>query len=190
MRTLRQVNIKNRRNYFFNTMTNIENFDPRLLNIDQISFKSTDCVIYDISNISNIYDKYFKNLNSKNFLHLVFNKVDAYIEKNNKDKYLNFALAEKNKEALENYTELWDEIKDEIELINGNESIEYKKYFMKIRFEPDDDLPLGKMFNIPVCIIIVRFVFQESNNYYPKVFLHEFFYENEDEDEGDLYVIV
>ena len=74
MRTLRQVYIKNRRNYFFNTMTNIENFDPRLLNIDQISFKSTDCVIYDISNISNIYDKYFKNLNKKNFLHLVLIK--------------------------------------------------------------------------------------------------------------------
>ena len=101
---------------------------------------------------------------------------------------MNFAPAEKNKEALENYTELWDEIKDEIELINGNEPIEYKKDFMKIRFESDDDLPLGKMFNIPVCIIIVRFVFQENNNYYPKVFLHEFFYENEDED--DSYVIV
>ena len=45
MRTLRQVNIKNRQNYVFNSMTNIKNFDPNLLSIDQISFKSTDCVI-------------------------------------------------------------------------------------------------------------------------------------------------
>ena len=80
MRTFRQVNIKNCQNYFFNTMTNIKHFDPNLLSIDQISFKSTDCVIYDI--------EYFKNLDSSNF---VFNNVDAYIEKNNEDKYLVFA---------------------------------------------------------------------------------------------------
>ena len=48
MRTLRQVNIKNRQNYIFNTMIIITNFDPNLLRIDQISFKRTDCVIYDI----------------------------------------------------------------------------------------------------------------------------------------------
>ena len=88
MRTLRQVNIKNRQNYIFNTMIIITNFDPNLLRIDQISFKRTDCVIYDI--------EYFENLNSKNSPHLAFNNVDAYIEENNEDKYLIFALTDKN----------------------------------------------------------------------------------------------
>ena len=46
MKTLRQANIKNRQNYFFNNMTNITNFDLNLLSIGQISFKSTDFVIY------------------------------------------------------------------------------------------------------------------------------------------------
>ena len=32
MRTIRQVNIKNRQNYFFNDMTNISDFDPSFLN--------------------------------------------------------------------------------------------------------------------------------------------------------------
>ena len=41
---------------------------------------------------------------------------------------------------------------------------------MKIRFESDDDLPLGKILNIPACVIIVRSVFQENNNYYPQFF--------------------
>ena len=105
MRTLRQVNIKNRQIYFFNSMTNIKNFDPSLLSIDQVSFKkSTDCVIYFI--------EYFKNIDSSNSLYLVFNNVDAYIEEYNEDKYLVFALTDKSKEALENYTELLDEIKD------------------------------------------------------------------------------
>ena len=32
MKTIRQANIKNSQNYFFNDMNNIKNFDPRLLN--------------------------------------------------------------------------------------------------------------------------------------------------------------
>ena len=35
---------------------------------------------------------------------------------------------------------------------------------MKIRFESDDDLPLGKMLNIPI-IVITGLVFQESSKY-------------------------
>ena len=46
MKSLIQVNIKNRQHYFFNTMTNIKNVDPGLFSIDQISFKGTDFVIY------------------------------------------------------------------------------------------------------------------------------------------------
>ena len=74
--------------------------------------------------------------------------------------------------------------------ISGKKPIEYKKDFMKIKFESNDDLPLGKILNIPVCIITVRPAFQENNNYYPQVFLHKCFYELEHEDEDDSYSIV
>ena len=50
---------------------------------------------------------------------------------------------------------------------------------MKIRFESDDNLPLGKILNILVCIIVARSVFQGNNNYYPQVYLHECLYECE-----------
>ena len=49
MKTSRQFNIKNCQNYLFNSMVNRNNFDPSLLCIDQISFKSNDSVIYDIN---------------------------------------------------------------------------------------------------------------------------------------------
>ena len=62
---------------------------------------------------------------------------------NNENRYLVFALTDKNKEALENYTELWDEFKDQIELISGNEPIKYEKDFMKIKSKSNDDKPLG-----------------------------------------------
>ena len=101
-----------------------------------------------------------------------------------------FASTGKNKEALENYTELWDEIKDQIETLSGDKAIEYKKYFMKIKFESDDDLPLGKILNIPVRIITVTSVFHENSNYYPQVYLHECLHENEYEYKNDSYSIV
>ena len=79
-------------------------------------------------------------------------------------------------EALENYSELWDKIKDQIETINGDNPIEYGKDFMKARFKSNDDLPLSKILNIPVCMITVKSVFQEDNNYYPQVYYMNVFY--------------
>ena len=38
---------------------------------------------------------------------------------------------------------------------------------------------MGKILNIPLCVINVRSVFQENNKYYPQVFLRECFYEYE-----------
>ena len=151
-------------------MTNIENFDS---SIDKISFKSTDSVIYDI--------KYFKNYDSANSLYLIFNNVDGYTEESHENKYLIFASTNKNKEALENYKELWNEIKYQIKIIRGNKLIEYGKDFMKIRFESDDDLPLSKILSVPVCIITAGSVFQENSNYYPQVHFHECLYEYKDD---------
>ena len=76
-----------------------------------------------------------------------------------------FASADKNKEALENYTELWEEIKDQIKTISGDNPIEYGKDFIKARFESNDTLSLGKILNTPVCIIVIENVFQRDNNY-------------------------
>ena len=84
MITLRQTNIKNSQNYSFNGMTNTKNFDPSLLSIDQIPFKGIDFFFtYNI--------KYIKNFDNSNSIYLIFNNVDAYIEKDNEDKYLIFA---------------------------------------------------------------------------------------------------
>ena len=74
-----------------------------MLNIDQVSFESDKFIIYDI--------KYIKDLNISNFLYLIFNNLDKYIEKSGENKYLIFASTGKNGKALESYAEVWDEIK-------------------------------------------------------------------------------
>ena len=101
-----------------------------------------------------------------------------------------FAFTDKNKEALENYTELWNEIKDQIEILSDNKPNKYEKEFLKIKFESDSDLPLGKILNTPVCIIALGSFSQKKNNYYSQVYLHECLYEYEYKDEDDSYSIV
>ena len=106
-----------------------------LLNIDQIALKCNTSIIYDI--------KYIKNRNSSNFLYLVFNNLDAYIEKSGENKYLILASTDKNEMVLEDHTKIWDKLKEHTELTSGNKVIKYSKDFMKIRFESDDDLTVG-----------------------------------------------
>ena len=111
MITFKQINIKNHPHYFFNDMINIKSFDPNLLSIDKISFKSTNAIIYHIQYITMKSIDHL-NIDSVNTLYLVFNNVDGYIEESNEDKYFIFASTDKNKEILEKYKELWDEIKN------------------------------------------------------------------------------
>ena len=64
-------------------MTSVNNFDPSLLNIDDVLFESNELIRYDV--------KYIKNLNSLGSLYLVFNNLVAYIEKSGENIYLIFA---------------------------------------------------------------------------------------------------
>ena len=163
MRTLRQITIKNCPGYFFNSMKNIMKLDTNLLCINQIAFTNADAVVYEI--------EYFKNLDGVNPLHLVFNDVDAYLECIDENKCVVFALTNKNRKALENYRELWNEIKEEIRTIRGIKPFEYEKDAMRIR------LLLRRILNIPVCIIIARSVFEENGRYYLQVYLKDCFLE-------------
>ena len=74
-----------------------------------------------------------------------------------------FALTDKNKEMLQNYKKLWDEIKKEITTIKGGiEPFKFEKDVMKIKFESNNKLPLNKIMNIPMSVIIAKSVFEEK----------------------------
>ena len=68
------------------------------------------------------------------------------MEENDGIKHLVFAT-DKHSETVKNYKKRWEETKKQIEVINDDEPIKYRKDFLKIRFQSDDDLPLGKKFN-------------------------------------------
>ena len=76
-------------------------------------------------------------------MYLLIGKVIGHIEENNWNQCLVFYSLDKNKEVLKTYKELWNGIKNKIEIINDGE-FKYGKDFTIIKFDTDDDLPFKK----------------------------------------------
>ena len=104
------------------------------------------------------------------------NHANEYIEEKNENKYLIFDTTDENKELLKKYSDVWSGIKNKIEEISPDEC-DYKKDFMKIKFNSDDDLPLNKPRKFHMAAIIIKSVFEEDGKLYPQVFLDDTLYE-------------
>ena len=150
MKVTRQLNIKDKSDYFFIDMINVNNFDSSLLHVDRA------VIDYD----------FLKNLNKMDNLYLVFTNLDAVFRKSGENKYLIFTATEKNKVMLESYIELFDEISDQIELMS-DDKVTYCRDIMRMKFKTSDNLVLNVMTNIPVCAIVVSSFFKENDCYYP-----------------------
>ena len=172
------MKIENRPDCLFNDnkIVNVKDCDSSLLEINKLSFKGVFSLnIYYIKYIptkSPIRVSIDRTDNDEDFLNLFLDNVDEYIEENDEIKYLVFASTGKNKEALKNYTKLWEETKRQIEVLNDDEPVKYKKDFMKIEFESDNNLPLSKTFNTTDMIIAVASVLESKGKYL------QFFYTN------------
>ena len=75
-------------------------------------------------------------------MYLLVNHANGYIEEKNGNKYLIFDTTDENKEVLKRCVDVWEGIKNKIKAIN--EENDYRKDYMKIKFNSDDDLPLNK----------------------------------------------
>ena len=136
-------------------MIRIKDLNSDLLKIEKKSYKNID--IYYIGYIT-MKDTDYVNIHSVNPLYFIIHKAYGYIKKINRNKYLTLVSNNKNKEVLTKHTELWDKIKDLIKTINSKPD-EYEKGFIKINFDSDVDLPLGKILSLHNMRIVVRFVY-------------------------------
>ena len=172
MGTIKQINIKNRVYYFYNDITELENFDSSLLKIDKKSYK--DIGIYSIGYITIKKIGDCKNIYSVNPLYLIINHASGYIEEKGVNKYLifhsmKFHSIDENKELLKKYNDVFNGIMDKIKEVR-NDDCDYEKDYMKIKFNFDDSLPLNKPLNFHSMIIINRSVFEEDGNFIRKFF--------------------
>ena len=138
---IKQLNIKNRKYYFYNDIINLKDFDPSLLKLD----KKESLLNIDVRYIGYVTKKPEYNINSVNPLYLLIVELDGFIEEIEGSIYLNIALTDSNEDVLIRYTEVWEGIKEQIEKINNGLVGEYGKDYKKIKFNSDDNLPLNKI---------------------------------------------
>ena len=105
-----------------------------------------------------------------------FNHASISIEEK-KRKYLIFYSVDENKEALKKYRDVWDGIENKIKPINAGKQTDYRKDYMKIKFNFDVDLPLNKLLTFRLMTVIVRCVFSEDGQLYSQLFLDDTLYE-------------
>ena len=172
MGLVKQINIINRTYYFYNDIIDIKNFDGRLLKIDKKVFK--DIGIYNIGNIKIKKVDDCENIYSVNPLYLLTGHANGYVEKEYAIKYLVFDSTDENKELIKKFN-VWSGIKNKIEEVSGNK-YDYKKDYMKIKFNSDDDLSLNKPRKFHNITITTKSAF-EDGKLYPQVYLDDALYE-------------
>ena len=145
-----------------------------MLKIDKKSYK--DIGIYNIGYIAIKKIDDWKNINSVNPLYLNITHANRYIEEKGVNNYFVFDSTDENKELLKKYNVVFNGIRDKIERINSDER-DYKKDYMKIKFNSDDDLPLNKPLKFHNMTITIISFFEENDNLYPQVFLDDTLYE-------------
>ena len=165
--TTKQINIISRTYYFYNDIIDLENFDAKLLKIDKKSYK--DIGIYNIGYVTKKKNGDCTNINSVNPLYLNIMYSNGYIKEKGVNQYLVFDSRDENKELLKKYKDVFNEIRNKIKEINSNDC-DYEKYYMKIKFNSDDDLSLNKSLKFTLMAITLRCVFEENGKLYPQVF--------------------
>ena len=87
---VKDIDIKNHTYYFFDYISNIKNFDPNNVKIDEKSYK--DIPIYYTGYVM-IKDSKYVKINGVNPLYFIFNLRNGYFEEINKSNYLTLVHA-------------------------------------------------------------------------------------------------
>ena len=169
MGKVKELNIKNQTNYYFNEIINIKDFHSNLLRIDKKQYKDIDIYYIGYITVKKIDD--CQNINSVNPLYLIIHSAIGYFKEKYGEKYLIL-------DSTEKYDEVFSGIKKEIETINAGKELFYEKNYATIGVNTDDDVPLNKPLKFPTLTIIIRCVFQEGEKLYPQIYFDECLYKN------------
>ena len=150
-------------------MINLKNFESNLLKFHKNITKALIFNIFDTLQLKEIGD--CENIHSLNPLYLLINQASRYIEEKCGNKYLIFDDSiNENKAILKKYGNVWDGIKEEIKAINGGKGNDYRKDYMKIKFNSDDDLLLSKPLKFHAMTILSDLFLKEVVNFIHKLF--------------------
>ena len=91
MKAMKRLNIEEQCGYYFMDMTDINDFDPNFLMINEIAV---------FNNGSSMYEVYYNK--ESNTPYIVFNDITCMFSKSGQNKYLIFCETQENKTSLKN----------------------------------------------------------------------------------------
>ena len=128
-------------------MTNIDDFDPEFLLVNDFKSSKDGSILFNMSYCE-----------ENNVSYIVFNNIECIFRKSGVFSYLIFCESDKNKKILDDYVKVIDRIKeavfyfiDEFE----DEIFILGKDFMRFRFKTNDKLPYNQKINVPVCVVSI-----------------------------------
>ena len=171
---IESLKIKPKTNYNWDDIVYINDFDLNLLEI----IKRESRIGANLYYIGYVLNPYYDD-NTIKPLYFVINRLIGYIEemKGSSDKYLVVAKSVRNNKIIHSFDKTWKLIENKITSNSSiNISINKIKYYDKLRFSSDIDLPLDTLIEFRSLIINVSCVIEKDNKYYPEIYLDECLY--------------
>ena len=165
---LGSLKIKSEINYNWNDIVYINDFDADLLEIIKRESRTGANVYY----IGYILKPYCLDI-TENPLYFFVNRLIGYIEEieGSSDKYLVASTSIRNNKIIHSFDTIWKLIENKITSNNFSNKV---KDYDKFRFNFDINLPLGMLIEFRTLVINVSCVIEKDNDYYPEIYLDEF----------------
>ena len=154
METIKQMNIKNRTYYFYNDIFNLVEFDGSKIKVDKKDFNNIDIYYLGYEHRKKISE--CNVINSVNPLYLRIINMNGQFEKGKDDAW--YLIISDKDDVYKKLIDIFESIKNKITEKTW-EVVEYDDDYMKIEFESNNILPLGKDVNIHMATIISRAIF-------------------------------
>ena len=113
-----------------------------------------------------------------NVLYIVFNNIECIFLKSGIYSYLIFCKNNENKDMINNYIKIIDQVKKEMISWTDEEDFTFNNDFLKFKFRNDDNIVYNEIINIPVLLISLSSAIKRKNNYYPNFKLKDCYYES------------
>ena len=172
MKTIKELKTLDWSGYFFKEMINILDIDPEYIMVNDFKGYKDGPVLFNLC--------YF---DENGVPHIVFNNIECIFKKSGIYSCFIFCKSDKNKDMINNYFKIIDQIGEEItswiDELEEDDSFRLRSDIMKFKFRIDDNLVYNEKINIPVCVTSLSSVIKRKNNYYPNFRLQNCFSEIE-----------
>ena len=160
--------LENWSGYFFINVTNINDFDPEFLLVNDFKSSKDRSILFNL-----------RYCEENNVPHIVFNNTECIFRKSCIFSYLIFCESDKNKTMLDDYVKVIDAMKEEVlSFIDEFEDDLFLmgKDFMRFKFKTNHKLPYNQKINVPVCVISISGVVKKDDWCYPQIKVQNCFY--------------